>query len=90
MIRLELQASLDQVIEIDGLLPDRTASLSQLEISSLSVLIGSRREESPWLLGMPELGKTGSSKYIPRSRQSRSLPSRSMSEVEPPQLGMVI
>ena len=43
MIRLELQASLDQVIEIDGLLPDRTASLSQLEISSLSVLIGSRR-----------------------------------------------
>lgn len=43
MIRLELQTSLDQVIEIDGLLPDRTASLSQLEISSLPVLIGSRR-----------------------------------------------
>jgi formylmethanofuran dehydrogenase subunit C len=43
VIRLELQTSLDQVIEIDGLLPNRTASLSQLEISSLPVLIGSRR-----------------------------------------------
>jgi formylmethanofuran dehydrogenase subunit C len=44
MIRLTLRTVLDQVIEIDGLTPDRAASLSQLEISSLPVLAGSRRE----------------------------------------------
>ena len=43
MIRLTLRSSLDQTIEIDGLTPDRTASLSQADISSLSVLIGSGR-----------------------------------------------
>ena len=43
VIQLTLRTALDQVIEIDGLTPDRTASLSQAEISSLPVLIGSRR-----------------------------------------------
>ncbi len=43
MIRLTLRNALDQVIEIDGLTPDRTATLSQSEISSLPVLAGSRR-----------------------------------------------
>ena len=44
MIHLILRGALDQVIEIDGLTPDRTASLSQSDISSLPVLVGSRRE----------------------------------------------
>ena len=44
MIRLTIRTVLAQVIEIDGLTPDRTASLSQSEISSLPVLVGSRRE----------------------------------------------
>jgi formylmethanofuran dehydrogenase subunit C len=43
MIRLTLRTALDQVIEIDGLTPDRTATLSQREISSIPVLLGSRR-----------------------------------------------
>ena len=43
MIRLALRRTLDEVIEIDGLTPDRTATLSQSEISSIPVLLGSRR-----------------------------------------------
>lgn len=43
MIRLALRNTVDQIIEIDGLTPDRTAALSQSDISSLPVLAGSRR-----------------------------------------------
>ena len=43
MIRLSLRTPLDQVIEIDGLAPDCTASLSQSDIAALPVLLGSRR-----------------------------------------------
>jgi formylmethanofuran dehydrogenase subunit C len=43
MIRLALRSTLTETIEIDGLTPDRTASLSQSEIASLPVSIGSRR-----------------------------------------------
>lgn len=43
MIRLKLRNQLNEVIEIDGLTPDRTATLSQAEISSLVVMLGSRR-----------------------------------------------
>jgi formylmethanofuran dehydrogenase subunit C len=38
-----LRAAVDQPIEIDGLTPDRTASLSQSEIAALPVFVGSRR-----------------------------------------------
>lgn len=42
MIRLTLRNVLDQVIEIDGLTPDRTANLSAAGIASLTVFAGSR------------------------------------------------
>ena len=43
VIRLTLRSSIDQPVEIDGLTPDRTAMLSEAEISTLPVFIGSRR-----------------------------------------------
>jgi formylmethanofuran dehydrogenase subunit C len=43
VIRLTLRRSIDQHVEIDGLTPDRTAMLSEAEISTLPVFIGSRR-----------------------------------------------
>ena len=43
MIRVALRNALEQVIEIDGLTPDRTATLSESEISSLPVIAGARR-----------------------------------------------
>ena len=44
MIRLVLRDTLDQVIEIDGLTPDRLANLSTAEIAALPVLAGARRD----------------------------------------------
>ena len=43
IIRLSLRASLEQTVEVDGLAPDRTATLSQAEIAAIPVLVGSRR-----------------------------------------------
>ena len=43
VIRLTLRGSIDQPVEIDGLTPDRTATLSEAEIATLPVFIGSRR-----------------------------------------------
>lgn len=43
IVRLTLRSALDQQIEIVGLTPNRTATLSQVEIAALPVLAGSRR-----------------------------------------------
>jgi len=43
IVRLTLRTAIDQPIEIDGLTPDRTATLSERDIAALPVLIGSRR-----------------------------------------------
>ena len=43
IVRLKLRNALDYQIEIDGLTPDRTATLSQADIAVLPVLVGSRR-----------------------------------------------
>lgn len=43
IVRLTLRSALDQAIEIDGLTPDRTATLSAGEIAALPVFAGSRR-----------------------------------------------
>jgi len=43
IVRLKLRSALDYQIEIDGLTPDRTATLSQADIAALAVLVGSRR-----------------------------------------------
>jgi formylmethanofuran dehydrogenase subunit C len=42
-VRLSLRAALTELIEIDGLTPDRAASLSSAEIAALPVMVGSRR-----------------------------------------------
>jgi formylmethanofuran dehydrogenase subunit C len=42
-IRLSLRGPLTDLIEIDGLTPDRTAGLSAVDIAALPVMIGSRR-----------------------------------------------
>ena len=42
-VRLALRAAIDQSIEIDGLTPDRVATLSEAEIARLPVVTGSRR-----------------------------------------------
>jgi formylmethanofuran dehydrogenase subunit C len=43
IVRLKLRSAVDYQIEIDGLTPDRTATLSQADIAVLPVLVGSRR-----------------------------------------------
>ena len=42
-IRLTLRRPIDEPIEIDGLTPDRTATLSAVEIATVPVFVGSRR-----------------------------------------------
>ena len=42
-VRLALRTAIDQSIEIDGLTPDRVATLSEAEIAGLPVITGSRR-----------------------------------------------
>lgn len=42
-VRLSLRGTLAELIEIDGLTPDRAASLSSAEIAALPVMVGSRR-----------------------------------------------
>lgn len=43
IVRLTLRGAIDQSIEIDGLTPDRVATLSEAEIAALPVVAGSRR-----------------------------------------------
>jgi formylmethanofuran dehydrogenase subunit C len=43
LVRLTLRGAVDQPIEVEGLTPDRTATLSARDIAALPVLAGSRR-----------------------------------------------
>src|SRR5688500_42018 len=43
VIRLSLREPLTELIEIDGLTPDRAAGLAAAEIAALPVMVGSRR-----------------------------------------------
>jgi hypothetical protein len=47
IVRLKLRSALDYQIEIDGLTPDRTATLSQVDIAVLPVLVGTPRAAQP-------------------------------------------
>jgi formylmethanofuran dehydrogenase subunit C len=42
-VRLTLRSPIDRPIELEGLTPDRTATLSQSEIAALPVVLGARR-----------------------------------------------